>query len=132
MNLTSVSLSPPRGERRSRPPAAVLVSSGRTPLHAAAMVRGPLRWARRRFFVVSMILSENRFPLFGIMLQGNVCNTAALATSLKLAERPPHPRSLRSLDLSPRGGERRSAKIWVLRAGNLLFSPSQNVDGRTE
>jgi hypothetical protein len=35
-----------------------------------------------------------------------ISSAVALTALLRIAERPPHPRSLRFLDLSPHGGER--------------------------
>jgi hypothetical protein len=75
-----------RARRRHRhvPPGAA--STSLSPLRGERVgVRGPLCWARRQEI-------SKAPPHF--------------LASLRLAERPPHPRSLRSLDLSPRGGER--------------------------
>jgi hypothetical protein len=41
-----------------------------------------------------------------LSLTTKICNAVASTALLRLAERPPHPRSLRFLDLSPRGEER--------------------------
>src|SRR6202050_4484255 len=38
--------------------------------------------------------------------RGEKVGMRGLSARLRIAETPPHPRSLRSLDLSPRGGER--------------------------
>jgi hypothetical protein len=40
----------------------------------------------------------------GLMPCGQICSALASTASLRIAERPPHPRSLRSLHLSPRAG----------------------------
>jgi len=62
-------------------------------------VRGPLRWAESR---------------------ATLCNAAVRSETLRIAERPPHPRSPRSsrgsLDLSPRSGERRNSISFSRRA----------------
>lgn len=58
-------------------------------------VRGPLRWARD---------------------WGDIRNAMGLPASLRIAEGPPHPRSLRALDLSPHGGERCTLHFFSPRA----------------
>src|SRR5580692_5532755 len=69
-----------------RPALCSRASGTRLPLPACGErvgVRGPLRWAQNF---------------------SDVCNVAALPAWLRIAEGPPHPRSLRSLDLSPHAG----------------------------
>ena len=42
----------------------------------------------------------------GLNLAAKICSDVAQTAPLRIAERLPHPRSLRDLDLSPRSGER--------------------------
>jgi hypothetical protein len=47
-----------------------------------------------------------RGPLRCAEPYGQISSGGDPTASLRIAERPPHPRPLRGLDLSPRGGER--------------------------
>ena len=71
-------------------------------------MRGPLRWAR---------------------ICGGVCNAVAWSAPLRLAERPPHPHSLRSLDLSRWRGEVTNAFPFP-RAPAPRVLPINNVPNR--
>ena len=53
----------------------------------------------------------------------------AQTAKLRIAERPPHPRSLRSLDLSPRGGERCGrSKLRLHQLGEEAAAAGQFVE----
>ena len=56
-----------------------------------------------------------RGPLGWAEIRATVCNAAARPTTLRIAERPPHPRSLRSLDLSPHAGRGENAHSFSRR-----------------